>query len=219
MMVKIPKLTYFLLVLIFAFGTVAYAENCTYAGTHAWSNQLLNLVPGCETRTTSPDGQKILRMNARGRLLLSLPEGKPFEPVGYKVEPPAMASWAPDSTAFFINDGEGSGMSSKFRLFKINARHVILDDSIGKTAVRLFRQNIGCPSSTANPNVYGFGWSSDGKQVFLLVQATVNDSCGEPGTFLSLIVNVGDGSIREQLTEKKTEQRFRSLLFPELFKK
>jgi hypothetical protein len=209
--------------LFFAFllliGAAARANDCKYAGKPAWSKELLNLVPDCETKIISPDGKMILRMRANGHLALSMTDRKSFKPVGYRVEPPAMASWAFNSSAFFINDGEGSGMSSTFRLFRIEKNHVIQDDSIGQTSVKLYRKKIGCPSSAVDPNVYGFGWSPDGKQVFLLVQATVNDSCGEQGTFLSLIVNVGDGSVMEQLTEKQTEQRFRSLLFPGLFTK
>ena len=219
MMVKKPKLTYLLLALLFSFGATANAQNCKYAGKPAWSKQLLFLVPDCETKITSPDGKKILRMNADGDLALSFTDGKSFNPVGYRVEPPAMASWAFNSSAFFINDGEGSGLSSTFRLFRIKNTHIIQDDSIGQTAVKLYRKKIGCRPFAADPNVYGFGWSPDGKQVFLFVQATVNESCGNAESFIVLIVNVAEGSVIEQLTKKQTEQRFRSLLFPELFAK
>jgi hypothetical protein len=213
------RVTYLFFAFLFLIGTAARANDCKYAGKPAWSKQLINLMDECETRITSPDGRKVLRMNSNGDLALSMTRSKSFKPVGYRVEPPAMASWTPNSAAFFIDDGEGSGMSSTFRFFRIKNTHVIQDDSIGQTAVRIFRGKIGCPSSAADPNVYGFAWSPNGKQVFLLVQATVNESCGKQGTFIVLIVNVADGSVAEQLTEKQTEKRFRSLLFPALFAK
>jgi len=198
------------------FSAVARAD-CKDTGKPAWSKQLLELVADCETRILSPDGQKTLRLKGNGDLSLSPAKGGPFETVNYKVELPAMASWAPDSETFFLDDGEGSGMSSIFRFFRIHDGHVTRDDSFHQIAVRRFRKTIGCPSSAADPNVYGFGWSADGKTVFLLVQATVNESCGRQGAFIVLIARVTNGSVIEQLTEKQTKKRFRSLLFPELF--
>lgn len=211
-----PKLIALLVSLLVSLGSVARAD-CKDTGQPTWSKQLLELNADCETRIISPDGQKILLMKGNGDLSLSSANGRPFKTVNYKVEPPAMASWSPDSEAFFVDDGEGSGMSSTFRLFRIHDAHVTPDGSFHQIAVRRFRRTIGCPSSAVDPNVYGFGWSSDGKQVFLLVQATVNEPCGEPASFIVLIASVADGSVIEQLTEKQTKKRFRSLLFPELF--
>jgi|ERR1700724_3342644 len=211
-----PKLIALLVALLVSLATVARAD-CEDTGKPAWSKQLLELDADCETRIISPDGRKILIMKSDGDLGLSDTKKRSFEPVSYRVEPPAMASWAPHSQAFFIDDGEGSGLSSTFRLFRIHDAHVTRDDSFHQAAVRRFRKTIGCPSTAADPNVYGFGWSSDGKQVFLLVQATVNEPCGEPASFIVLIASVADGSVIEQLTERQTKKRFRSLLFPELF--
>ena len=214
-----PRVTHLVFVLLLSLGTVARSEDCEYAGKPAWSKQLRDLMADCETRITSPDGRKILLMKSDGDLALSFTNGESFEAVGYRVEPPAMASWAPNSAAFFIDDGEGSGMASAFQLFRVQDAHVTQDDSIHQTAVRRFREKIGCSSSAADPSVWGFGWSSDGKQVFLLVQATVNEPCGEQGTFIVLIVNLADGSVIEQLTEKQTKKRFRSLLPREFYAK
>ena len=142
-----------------------------------------------------------------------------FRPINYKVEPPAMASWSPASSSFFINDGESSGMSSILRFFRISGQHVTRDDSIQKAAVRRYRKTVGCLPSAVDPNIWGVGWSADGKQLFLLVQATVNESCGVADGFIGLIVNVSDNSVAEQLTTSQTTRRFRSLLPPELLQK
>jgi len=50
-----------------------------------------------------------------------------------------MASWSPKSDAFFINDGEGSGMASTFRLFRVKSSESVEDTSIEKAAVALYR--------------------------------------------------------------------------------
>jgi hypothetical protein len=213
-----PQIAKFLLGLFLAFGMVAHAEDCVQS-KNSYFKQLSDLTPDCETRITSPDGQKVLFMKADGDLELSFTKGKSFEAVGYRVEPPAMASWAPNSKAFIINDGEGSGMSSTFRLFRVDNAHVTQVDLVHQTAVSRFRKKIRCPSSAADPNVWGIGWSSDGKQIFLLVQATVNESCGGQDAFIGLIVSVADGSVTEQLTKNQTKQRFRSLLPDEFYAK
>jgi hypothetical protein len=211
-----PTIIALLLAVLISLATVARAD-CKGSGKPAWSNQVLDIVPDCETEIISPDRRKILIMKSDGDLGILDAKGKSFKAVSYRVEPPAMASWSPDSKAFFIDDGEGSGMASIFRLFRIRHTHVTRDDSLHQVAVRRFRKTIGCPSTAIDPNVYGFGWSADSKQVFVLVQATVNRSCGPQGTFIVLVASVADGSIIEQLTEKQTKKRFSSLLFPELF--
>jgi hypothetical protein len=213
-----PQIPKFLLGLFLAFGMVAHAEDCVQP-ENSYFKQLHDLTPDCETRITSPDGQKVLVMKPGGDLKISFTRGASFEPVGYRVEPPAMASWAPDSKAFIINDGEGSGMSSTFRLFRADSTHVTQIGSVHQSAVSRFRKAIPCPSSAADPNVWGIGWSSDGKQIFLLVQATVNESCGGQDAFIGLIVSVAEGSVIEQLTKKQTKQRFRSLLPDEFYAK
>ncbi|MCU1219920.1 MAG: hypothetical protein JWN42_1117, partial [Candidatus Angelobacter sp.] len=149
-----PKLITLLVSLLVSLGSVARAD-CEDTGKPAWSKQLLELVADCETKIISPDGKKILHMQGNGGLSLSAAKGKPFKTINYKVEPPAMASWAPDSASFFIDDGEGSGMSSTFRLFRIHDAHVTRDDTFHQAAVRRFRKTIGCPSTAVDPNVYG----------------------------------------------------------------
>jgi hypothetical protein len=216
LIIPMPTTIALLLALLVSFATLARAD-CKDTGKPVWSKQVLDIVADCETRIISPDRRTILIMKSDGDLGISDARGKSLKAIGYRVEPPAMASWSPDSKAFFINDGEGSGMASTFRLFRIHRAHVTRDDSLHQVAVRRFRRTIVCPSTAVDPNVYGFGWSADGKQVFILVQATVDRSCGPQGTFIVLVASVTDGSVIEQLTEKQTKKRFGSLLFPELF--
>jgi hypothetical protein len=205
-----------LFVLLAAQMSSAQARGCNGSGAD-WNKYAHNLTADCPAKLTAPDGKKTLRVNSDGRFQLSFTRNGPSRAIGYSVEPPAMASWAPNSEAFFINDGEGSGMSSVFRLFRIKDGRAVRDDSIERIAVKRFRKVIGCATAATDPNVWGFGWSADGKQVFLLVQATVNGPCGKQGGFITLIVNLANVSVVEEPSEKQTEQRFRTLLFPELF--
>jgi len=135
------------------------------------------------------------------------------------VEPPAMVSWSPTSNAFFINDGEGSGMTSVFRMFRIENGGVFEEATIRKRAVAFFRKTVRCRPQAYDPDVWGFGWSADGREIYLLVQSTVHNPCGPSGTFISLIVGADDAGIRGKLSASGTERRFRSLLPAEIFRK
>jgi hypothetical protein len=131
-----------------------------------------------------------------------------------------MISWSPTSAAFFVNDGEGSGQSSVFRLFKIQTPARVTEDSqVAAEVTARFRRDRRCAANAANPNVWGFGWSTDGSRVYLLVQAGIHSPCGRPGGFVTMTVRVSDHSVVEQLSESATEknQVFRSLLPDDLF--
>ncbi|HBB97916.1 MAG TPA: hypothetical protein DC054_21250 [Blastocatellia bacterium] len=128
-----------------------------------------------------------------------------------------MVSWSPRSDAFFINDGEGSGMTSTFRLFKIGPKRIYEDNATEKAAVSLYRLRTGCNRSALDPDVWGFGWDDGGSKIYLLVQATVHEPCGPPYGFISLVVRTSDGKILEALSETQTKERFGSLLPSSLF--
>jgi hypothetical protein len=128
-----------------------------------------------------------------------------------------MVSWSPRSDVFFVNDGEGSGMTSTFRLFRIKGSQVHEDKAVEKAAVSLYRRRSGCSRSALDPDVSGFGWGDGGKQIYLLVQATVHEPC-DPYQLISLVVQTSDGKILETLSEKQTKERFGSLLPSSLFK-
>jgi hypothetical protein len=110
-------------------------------------------------------------------------------------------------------------MSSSFRLFRLRGNTVVEDTSIERAAVSLYRRRTQCSSSTADPNVWGFGWNAHGGKILLLVQPTVNEPCGRPEDFISLIVRESDGTIVETLSKKQTKAQFGSLLPSTMFLK
>jgi len=126
-----------------------------------------------------------------------------------------MVSWSPRSDVFFVNDGEGSGMTSTFRLFRIKGTQIYEDKAVEKAVVSLYRRRIGCSRSALDPDVSGFGWGDGGSKIYLLVQATVHQPCGNQ--LISLVVRTSDGKVLETLSEKQTKERFGSLLPSSLF--
>jgi hypothetical protein len=159
------------LALFLAFLNIAFAQNCSLSGTPAWSEQLRNVIADCDNRFTSPDRKFLLRIDTEGSIrVLEVASEKEIQIHSREVAPPAMVSWSPNSDAFFINDGEGSGMSSTFRLFRVIGNQVVEDRTIGRKASALYRNHVKCGSAAADPSVWGFGWSSDGFRFYLLVQ-------------------------------------------------
>jgi hypothetical protein len=130
-----------------------------------------------------------------------------------------MVSWSPRSDAFFVNDGEGSGMSSSFRLFRIKGTEISEDKAVEKAAVSLYRRRTRCGPSAIDPDVWGFGWGDNGSKLYLLVQSTVHEPCGLPDRFISLVIRTSDGVVLETLSKTRTNKRFGSLLPSSLFGK
>lgn len=205
-----------LLTICAAFSSASFAQDCKYSGARAWSETIRYVIADCAGEFSSPTKDLILKFDSNGRISI---KGKIIHLRGRRVEPPAMVSWSPRSDAFFVNDGEGSGMTSTFRLFRIKGTQIYEDKTIEKTAVSLYRRRMGCNRAALDPDVWGFGWGDRGGQMYLLVQATVHEPCGPPYGFISLVVRTSDGKILEALTEKQTQERFGSLLPSSFFAK
>jgi len=174
------------------------------------------LIADCAGEFPSPNKDLLLKFDPNGRISI---KGKIIRLSGRRVEPPAMVSWSPRSNAFFINDGEGSGMTSIFRFFRINGNQVYEDKAIEKAAVSLYRRRADCGRSALNPDVWGFGWDNGGSKMYLLLQPTVHEPCGDPSELISLVVRTSDGKILETLSREQTKDRFGSLLPSSFFAK
>jgi hypothetical protein len=199
-----------------AFCSVGFAQNCKGSGGPAWNESLRDVVADCASEFPSPDNRLLLKIASDSTMSV---EGMTLHLNGPQIEPPAMVSWSPKSDAFFVNDGEGSGMSSSLRLFRIKGTEVSEDRAVEKAAVSVFRQRTGCNSSSADPNVWGFGWGDSGNNIYLLVQSTVHEPCGSPDEFISLVFKTSDGKILETLSNTQTKIRFASQLPASLFAK
>lgn len=199
-----------------AFCSAGFAQNCESSGAPAWNESVRNVDADCAAEFPSPDNHLLLKIAPNGtmsvgRMTLHLN--------GLRIEPPAMVSWSPRADVFFVNDGEGSGLSSSFRLFRIKGAEVYEDEAVGKAAVSRFRRRTHCRTSSADPNVWGFGWGDGGGKLYLLVQSTVHEPCGSPDQFISLVVRTSDGKILETLSGARTKVRFGSRLPSSLFAK
>lgn len=198
------------------FCSASFAQKCKMSGTPTWTESVYYVDVDCVSEFPSPNHYLVLKFASDGRMSIA---GKTIHLRGPQIEPPAMVSWSPKSDAFFVNDGEGSGMSSTFRLFRVKGTEVYEDKAVEKAAVSLYRRRTRCSSSSIDPDVWGFGWGDGGSKLYLLVQATVHEPCGTPYSFISLVVRTSDGKILEALSAKQTKVRFGSQLPSSLFGK
>jgi len=105
--------------------------------------------------------------------------------------------WAPDSTAFFINDGNGSGQSSEFHIVDIGDHSLLDDTSAGLQAQQVYRLHYPCREGDLPPNVWGLEWSSDSKRIFVLVQPRVHSVCQTTDQFMVLEIDATSHDVAE----------------------
>jgi hypothetical protein len=198
-----------LVMLCAAFSSGGFAQKCKSSSKPTWVESVYYVDADCASEFPAPNHHLVLKFSLNGRMSI---KGKTIHLKGRRVEPPAMVSWSPRSDVFFVNDGEGSGMTSTFRVFRIKGSQIYEDKAVEKGAVSLYRQRTGCSRSALDPDVWGFGWGDGGKEIYLLVQATVHEPCGTPSQLISLVVQPSDGKILKTLSEEQTKERFGSLL-------
>lgn len=213
-----PKVALFLAFVLSGVPCRALDQGCALSGTPAWSQQLRHVIADCDNRLPSPNGTLLLRIDNDGNIRVSeVASGREISIHARAVEPPAMASWSPNSDAFFVDDGEGSGMTSTFRLFRVRGSQIVEDGTIQRKAVAAYRRQAKCDSAALDPDVSGIGWSPDGARFYLFAQATVHDPCGEPASFIGMTLQLANGAVLEQLSEQTTKRKFRALLPRELY--
>jgi hypothetical protein len=190
------------------------AQNCQLANRPApgWSEQLRKLMPDCDNRVSSPDGKLIFQIGADQKIRI-LNEGRSLALDGnLDLEPPAVISWSPRSDVFFLNDGQGSGLSSQLRLFYVFGPRAVENGRVNRSISDAFRQEDECEKSAEPPNVWGLGWSEDGQKLYVMAQTIVGGICGNAERFRGYVVNAHTGAIERVLTTSQTRSRFRQLL-------
>jgi hypothetical protein len=130
-------------------------QSCALSATQAWNPQLINIIPDCRLVSTSPDGQFTLHIDENGRVQVVRQIDEPLNGDLKPIEPPAMLSWSPTSKYFAINDGEGSGMTSVLRVFKIANGQVMEDPSIQSAAATGYRRIRRCDAEAVDPRRMG----------------------------------------------------------------
>ncbi len=218
-MPRLKTLTMAIWVLIL-FPSFIHAADCSPSGqsllSEGWSKEIrrvciTSLVSANSFR--SPDKAKVIVADDGGFHLtvngkrLSWPEGEDLTVRGSEV------SWSPQSSAFFINYGDGSGLDGwTLKVYSISDGRVVGLSKINQEIVRRFRVDEGCPSDAVDPNVRGLGWTENGADIYAFAQATVSQSCGQQGDFRGATVSLAKCSILSFYSEAETKAHFHRLL-------
>lgn len=192
------------------------AQDCASSKAPGWADELRQLFADCANSVPSPNGAFSFQIGSLEKIRI-LKGGHPLALIGNeKLALPAVVSWSPNSTQFFLNDGDGSGLSSQLRLFRIIGATAKENDDLNRTIVRIYRDRNRCSKVTKNPNVYGVGWSPDGVTLYVVAQSTVNNPCGEPTKYLGFILDVEKNEIKQILSTQQARAKFDQYLPREL---
>jgi len=204
------------LLLCLSFAIACGAQSCPSSNAPGWSEQLRQLMPDCNNRIHSPDGQFVFQIGSKERMRL-LRGGNLLSLIGNaRLALPAVMSWSPISTDLFVNDGKGSGLYSQLRVFHISDSQVKESGEVNTVITRIYRNENRCDDLADNPNVYGIGWSADGQRLYAIAQATVNQPCGKPEEYLGFIVNTKTYLVERTLITAQAKSEFKSMLPSEL---
>lgn len=183
---------------------------CPKPGTIGWSEQQLAIGFACPFESVSPLGDVIVKVDTEQVMTISKVSGVVIfstPNVG-----PAMLGWAPQKDTFYLNDGNGSGMSSNLRVFVYSSGRVREDDTFERLAVKDSRARYKCRSHGDDPNVWGLGWSKDARELFVMAQTVPSEGCGPLGAIRGYVFNAERGHIKDALSATQTKRRFRNLL-------
>jgi len=192
------------------------AQKCASSKAPGWSDELRQLYADCSNTVTAPDGAITFEVGPTEQMNV-LRSGQSLALIGNRrLTLPAVVSWAPSSTAFFLNDGNGSGLYSQLRLLRITNKSITESDKANHTITEIYRARNRCRKGTDNPNVYGIGWSEDGKLLYAVAQSTVNSPCGEPQRYLGFVIDVESSEIKQVLSTQQTKAKLDRFLPQEL---
>jgi hypothetical protein len=209
-----------LILLFFCISVIASAkggaQQCILSKAPGWSDELRQLYADCSNTVSSPDGSTSFQIGPLEQIRI-IKSGHALALVGNpSLVLPAVISWSPSSTGFFLNDGKGSGLSSQLRLFRIAESSIKEDDTANHSITEIYRDRTRCSSAADNPNVYGVGWSEDGKTLYAIAQSTVNSPCGEPTRYLGFVVDAGSYKVKQVLSTQQTKAKLNRFLPQEL---
>jgi len=127
----------------------------------------------------------------------------------------ARASWAPASRSFFISDGEGSGQTSRFHLYRAPDNGAPSEvEGVHERVVTAYRAEVGCSADASDPEVWGLGWDVSGARVYVLVQSSVHAPCGQADQYRVMVVATGSGDILRQYDATEAARTFGAIIPP-----
>jgi hypothetical protein len=179
-----------------------------------WGPMLVAMGTDCSARVTSPDGRFVLDVSATGRARLLKAQRRTEVLGAVKIEGPLIVGWNPSSHALLINDGKGSGQTSELLLGRFKNGRFQFDARPHAEIVRRFRTASRCSPDQLDPNVWGVGWSAEGRRLLAVAQPVLHEPCGEPASFTCFEVEVASSLVARELQARECRTEWAGRLPP-----
>lgn len=147
----------------------------------------------CELTIPSPDGRFVAR-TVDGVLSIADKRTGTIRRIRDFVQPVAFR-WSRDSRTFFLNDGEGSGQTSRLLYFHRAGDRWVGSGVFDKAAEAAYLRRYDCRGgSRSYANVSGMGWTPAGRLRAIVTEGVHSEGCLEPHRSRSVLLEVtGDG--------------------------
>jgi hypothetical protein len=178
------------------FAALATGDCTKLKGSPELATQMVPFLIDCAIVIPSPDRRFTLqKRSAEGALTVFERQERRLT---IPLDQPAMMMWNPASRGFFINDGEGSGQTSRLRYFSIVGGHWQESRRFDAAAQRFFLERQKCRRG-AYANVSGIGWTASGSIKAVVQEGVHSAGCLQPADgniALEVVANPLTGSLR-----------------------
>jgi hypothetical protein len=164
------------------FPALATGDCRMLQGQRRLATLLVPIFSDCRERIPSPDGEFELRTREGEGIEIDVVErssGRVLSRAVTAVSQPVMMMWRPSSDGFFLNDGEGSGQTSRFRYFHRSGGTWRESKRFDAAAVRFFLRRQRCRPG-AYANVSGMGWTRAGEVKAVVQEGLHSEGCLQP---------------------------------------
>lgn len=168
-------------------GAIGSGDCRQLQGAPKLAHLMVPFLDDCAMIVPSPNARFSLQKQS-GEAALNIFEGRKLR-LTIPMTQPAAIMWSPRSNAFFVNDGQGSGQTSRLRYFSVSGWSWLESREFDQAAERYFIKRQKCRSG-AYANVSGVGWTSGGIIRAVIQEGVHSAGCLQPADGnIALIVN------------------------------
>lgn len=157
-----------------------------------------------KAKVFSPDGAKSIRLVKGGKFGVYEGSHSLTEISAEELSSNIEIGWSPDSTQFFIRWSNGGAIGAfRLRIFRIEHGEVT-EMGAPQIAYDHFKKKHFCPERGMN-NEFALGWTSDSKQLFLVLAVYPTGDCAEAALFRGYLMNASTGKIQKAFGEREAD--------------
>lgn len=197
-----PKVIICILAILALSGASARPE----VRNHQVSWEAHHLDAGTPLRMRSPAGVATLSYDGEARLSLISANRRVI--FARPILPPVSALWSGDGRFIALNDGEGSGQTSRLVLLDLAQSRPSADRRPENDLRRAFLRRTQCRSRPASISVRAEGWSSSAPQIWVSFEAWDRERLCEHDDMFFARYDLGSRRIVEVLSRQAAYARF-----------